>query len=184
LVLKLDPISLLPGFPSTFSPWNQSYFFLINTSFFLIDPLLDQHINYLLSPADPVAFRHQIGGVRSRLMEMRDPCRTPEIDYEFYNQNEYISACKSTGMKAPPSNTHIIFSSPCPLTSPIKMSPLCEDSADDKTMPIAVEEHSNAAPSTMDVDAAVPAENALEVSHPVADASVTTSSPNAQGISF
>ena len=117
-------------------------------------------------------------------MEMRDPCRTPEIDYEFYNQNEYVSACKSTGMKAPASNTHIIFSSPCPLTSPIKMSPLCEDSADDNAMLIAVEEHSNAAPSAMDVDAAVPAENALEVSHPVADASLTTLSSNAQGISL
>lgn len=118
-------------------------------------------------------------------MEMRDPCRTPEIDYEFYNQNEYVSACKSTGMKAPASNTHIIFSSPCPLTSPIKMSPLCEDSADDNAMLIAVEEHSNAAPSAMDVDAAVPAENALEVSHPYSDALVTTFSSNAhQGTSL
>jgi hypothetical protein len=118
-------------------------------------------------------------------MEMRAPCRTPEIDYEFYNQYEYVSALKSTGKQAPASNTHIIFSSPCPLTSPIKMSPLCEDSADDNAMVLAVEEHSNAARSAMDIDAAVPAENFLEVSHPVADASVTTLSSYAhQGISM
>jgi hypothetical protein len=119
-------------------------------------------------------------------MEMRAPCRTPEIDYEFYNQNEYVSACKSTGMKAPASNTHILFSSPCPLSSPIKMSPLCEDSADDNAMLIAVEEHSTTAVlSAMDVDAAVPEESVVEVSHHVSNALVTTLSLYAhQGISL
>ena len=101
---------------------------------------------------------------------MRSPCRTPEIDYDFYYQKEYLSTCKSTEKKAPAANTHTIFSSPCPMTSPIKMSPLCEDIADDNAMLIAVRVHSNAAPSAMDLDAAVPAESVVEVSHPVADA--------------
>ena len=89
-------------------------------------------LNYFDISADPVAFRHHIGGVKSRLMELRSPVRTPEIDYDFYYQDEYYSPCKSTEKKPMQSvpNSHIFFASPNPITSPIKMSPLCENGED------------------------------------------------------
>ena len=125
---------------------------------------LPLHINPALSLADPVAFRHHIGGVRSRLQEMRSPCRTPEIDYDFYYQKEYLSTCKSTEKKAPAANTHTIFSSPCPMTSPIKMSPLCEDYVDDNVVLVAEEEHAVAAlQNTLNVNVTFPAKNILQV---------------------
>ena len=86
--------------------------------------------------ADPVAFRFHIGGVKSRLMDMRSPIRTPEIDYDYYYQDEYYSACKSTEKKVvqPPSNSHVYFTSPLPGATPVKMSPLCELDDDDEAM--------------------------------------------------
>lgn len=91
---------------------------------------------YFIFVADPVAFRFHIGGVKSRLMELRSPLRTPEIDYDYYYQDDYHSACKSTEKKVvqPPSNTHIYFTSPYPGGTPVKMSPLCELDDDDEAV--------------------------------------------------
>lgn len=95
---------------------------------------------------------------------MRSPCRTPEIDYDFYYQKEYLSTCKSTEKKAPASNTHIIFSSPCPMTSPVKMSPLCEENVDDNVVLVAEEGHAAVTlQSALDVNVTVPANNILQV---------------------
>jgi hypothetical protein len=90
----------------------------------------------LLSLADPVAFRFQIGGVKSRLKSLRSPLRTPEIDYGYYYQDDYYSACKSTekNVVQPPSNSHIYFTSPVPGATPVKMSPLCELDDDDEAV--------------------------------------------------
>ena len=95
---------------------------------------------------------------------MRSPCRTPEIDYDFYFQKEYLSTCKSTEKKAPASNTHIIFSSPCPMTSPIKMSPLCEENVDDNVVLIVEEEHAAVIfQSALDVNVTLPTKDILQV---------------------
>lgn len=69
-------------------------------------------------------------------MDMRSPIRTPEIDYDYYYQDEYYSACKSTEKKVvqPPSNSHVYFTSPLPGATPVKMSPLCELDDDDEAM--------------------------------------------------
>jgi hypothetical protein len=91
---------------------------------------------YFPSEADPVAFRFHIGGVKSRLMNLRSPLRTPEIDYDYYYQDDCYSACKSTEKKVAqaPSNSHIYFTSPLPGTTPVKMSPLCELDDDDEAV--------------------------------------------------
>ena len=105
----------------------------------LLPPLL--HILLILSliyfiftllsrAADPVLFRYQIGGVKQRLQEQyeREPFQTPEYEYDFYCHDEAHSMAKSTEKKMlPPSNSHIYFSSPDPVTSPCKMASLCED---------------------------------------------------------
>jgi hypothetical protein len=91
---------------------------------------------YFPSEADPVAFRFHIGGVKSRLMNLRSPLRTPEIDYDYYYQDDCYSACKSTEKKVAqaPSNSHIYFTTPLPGTTPVKMSPLCELDDDDEAV--------------------------------------------------
>ena len=84
--------------------------------------------------ADPVAFRDQIGGVKARLQEQyqREAFQTPEYEYDFYYEDEAHSLAKSTVKKIElPSNSHIFFSSPTPVTTPCKMASLCENGANE-----------------------------------------------------
>ena len=90
--------------------------------------------NLLSHSADPVAFRHHIGGVKQRLMEQyeRAPFETPEYEYDLCYDDEAHSVAKST-IKKPfvPSNSHIFFTSPAFDSSPCKMASLYEQDEED-----------------------------------------------------